>query len=203
MEQGSSVSFITFFYAGHNRSHNISLREVEAAVSSHFSHADLDRSQSSQLQSPNWSCVAISQLRLLGDFFTFTRQFFNPFFYTKKKKRLFILNICTVFYSTFFFTFFSFHKDVEYLAWRFISYPYLIRGDDLFFSSESMWGNTKSLITRIDGDYIRIYRVLYLSCTFKLFCELATRFAITLRRLWKDSIFISFICGECFMYRWI
>ena len=132
---------------------------------------------------------------MLDDFSLLQDNFLIFFFILKQ---FFILNICTAFYSVFFS---SFYND-QYFIRRSVFFTPVLRDDDLFFLN--LYEVTNCLMTCVDSNDMRIYRVLYLDYIFerfrKLFVTSERCFIIILQRLWKKPIFISFICLQDFTY---
>lgn len=78
----------------------------------------------------------------------------------------------------------SFYND-QYFIRRLISFTPILRDDDLFFLN--LYEVTNCLMTRVDSNDMRIYRVLYLDYIFerfrKLFVASEKCFTIILQRL--------------------
>lgn len=144
------------------------MREVEDAFS-HFSYADLNRSQSSQLRSPNWSRITISQLWLLDNFsllqgnsfffFLFSSAIFlyqENILYTEEYIHIHIIHTYIQIFTSYFsflqklWIFFSIKISLFYILYiiyistniyKYNIYKYLCNDCFLFFIN---WDNTKS-----------------------------------------------------------
>lgn len=119
---------------------------------------------------------------------------------------IFFFILKTIFYTEYMYSFllciFFFFLQWPIFYTKIGFFTPVLRDDDLFFLN--LYKITNCLMTCVDSNDMRIYRVLYLDYIFerfrKLFVASETCFTITLQRLWRKTIFISVICLQDFTY---